>query len=95
MRRQQSRVWAYSQGKETFSNTRGPMPSLPDRFPRKVHCCKTEGTRTRKQIKKMGSIHTMVHASATGKNETMPCSGTGKKAEMIVASAVRETWSEK
>ena len=37
----------------------------------------------------------MVYASATGKNETMPRSGAGKKVEMIIASAVRETWSEK
>jgi len=86
---------AYSQGKETFSKTRVPMPSLPDGFPKKVHWGKTKGTRTRKQIKKMGSIYTMVYASATRKNETMPRSGAGKKVEMITASAVRETWSEK
>ena len=86
---------AYSQGKETFSKTRVHMPSLPDGFPKKVHCCETKGTRTRKQIKKMGSKYTMAYASATRKNETMPRSGTGKKVEMIIASAVRETWSEK
>ena len=43
----------------------------------------------------MGSIHTKVYESANRKNETMPCSGTGKKVEMIIASEVRETWSNK
>ena len=43
----------------------------------------------------MGYIHTMVDESAVRSNETMPRSGTGKKVEMIIASEVRETGSDK
>ena len=43
----------------------------------------------------MGSIYTKVHESTIRKTETMPRSGTGKKVEMIIASEVRETRSEK
>ena len=43
----------------------------------------------------MGSIHIMVYESAIRKNATMPCSGTGKKVEMITASEGREIGSNK
>ena len=94
MRKQQSCAWHQS-GKRNIFKDKCTHAIPPEGFPKKVHCCKTKGTRTRKQIKKMGSIYTMAYASATRKNETMPCSGTGKKVEMIIASAVRATWSEK
>ena len=42
----------------------------------------------------MGSIYTMVYESAIRKNQTTPCSGTGKKVEMVIASEVRETGSD-
>ena len=37
----------------------------------------------------------MVHESTIRKTETMPHSGIGKKVEMIIASEVRETGSDK
>ena len=37
----------------------------------------------------------MLYDSAIKSNETMPCSGTGKKVEMIIASEVRETGNDK
>ena len=40
-------------------------------------------------------MYTMVYESTIRKNETMPCSGRGKKVEMIIASEVRETGSDK
>ena len=43
----------------------------------------------------MGSTYTTVYESAIRKNQTMPCSDTGKKVEMIRASEVRETGSDK
>ena len=43
----------------------------------------------------MGSMYTMVYESTIRKNETTPRSGIGKKVEMIIASEVRETGSDK
>ena len=43
----------------------------------------------------MGSVYSMVREQAVRKNGTVPCPSTGKKVEMITASEVRETGSDK